>query len=84
MEVMITDSANPNAYPIVGFTWLLLYENQKDPAKADTAVNFASWIITDGQKFAEPLDYAPLKGAAQKNAEALVRKIKVNGAVVMR
>ena len=36
MEVMITDSANPNAYPIVGFTWLLLYENQKDPAKADT------------------------------------------------
>jgi phosphate transport system substrate-binding protein len=24
MEVMITDSANPNAYPIVGFTWLLL------------------------------------------------------------
>ena len=84
MEVMITDSANPNAYPIVGFTWLLLYENQKDPAKADTAVNFASWIITDGQKFAEPLDYAPLKGAAQKNAEALVKRIKVNGAVVMR
>jgi phosphate transport system substrate-binding protein len=84
MEVMITDSANPNAYPITGFTWLLMYENQKDPAKADTAVNFASWMITDGQKFALPLDYAPLKGAAQKKAEALMKRIKVNGAVVMR
>ena len=28
MEVSITDSANPNAYPISGFTWLLVYENQ--------------------------------------------------------
>jgi phosphate transport system substrate-binding protein len=84
MEVMITDSANPSAYPIVGFTWLLMYENQKDAAKADTSVNFASWMITDGQKFADALDYAPLKGAAQKKAEALVKKIKVNGAVVMR
>ena len=84
MEVMITDSANPSAYPIVGFTWLLMYENQKDPATADTAVNFASWMITDGQEFALPLDYASLKGTAQKKAEALVTKIKVNGANVMR
>ncbi len=84
MEVMITDSANPNAYPIVGFTWLLLYADQKDAAKADTVLHFASWMITDGQKFAMPLEYAPLKGAAQKKAEALVKKVKVNGSVVMR
>src|SRR5215472_8956062 len=35
MEIVITDSSNPNAYPITGFTWLLIYENQTDPAKAD-------------------------------------------------
>ena len=84
MEVVITDSPNPNAYPITGFTWLLVYENQTDAAKADAVAQLASWMVTDGQKYASPLDYAPLKGAAQKNAKALVKKIKANGALVMK
>jgi phosphate transport system substrate-binding protein len=84
MEIVITDSSNPVAYPISGFTWLLIYENQTDPAKADAVAQLASWIITDGQKFAAPLDYAPLKGVAQKKAMALVKKIKANGALVMK
>ena len=84
MEVMITDSANPNAYPIVGFTWLLLYANQKDAAKADATANFAWWMIHNGQKYAASLDYAELKGAAVKKAGALLKKIKANDAVVLR
>jgi phosphate transport system substrate-binding protein len=84
MEIVITDSSNPAAYPISGFTWLLIYENQTDPAKADAVAQLASWMITDGQKFAAPLDYAPLKGVAQKKAMALVKKIKANGALVMK
>jgi len=84
MEVLITDSSNPNAYPISGFTWLLVYENQTDPAKADAVAQLASWMIHDGQKYATPLDYAPLKGAAAKKADALVKRIKVNGALVLK
>jgi phosphate transport system substrate-binding protein len=84
MEALITDSSNPNAYPISGFTWLLVYENQTDAAKADAVAQLTSWMITDGQKYAIPLEYAPLKGAAVKKAEALVKKIKVNGVLVMR
>ncbi len=84
MEVVITDSSNPNAYPISGFTWLLVYENQSDPAKADAVANLAWWMLTDGQKYAAPLEYAPLKGAALKKAQALVKKIKVNNQIVVR
>lgn len=84
MEVVITDSANPNAYPISGFTWLLVYENQTDPAKADAVANLAWWMLHDGQKFATPLDYAPLKGAALKKAEALLKKIKVKNQIVLK
>jgi phosphate transport system substrate-binding protein len=84
MEVLITDSSNPNAYPISGFTWLLAYENQRDPAKAEAVAQLVSWMIHDGQKYATPLDYAPLKGAAVKKAEGLVKKIKVNGALVLK
>ena len=33
MKVMITNSSNPDAYPICGFTWILAYVNQTDKAK---------------------------------------------------
>jgi phosphate transport system substrate-binding protein len=84
MEVSITDSSNPNAYPISGFTWILAYENQTDPAKADAVAQLVNWMVTDGQKFAAPLEYAPLKGAAVKKAQALVKKIKSYGALVLK
>jgi phosphate transport system substrate-binding protein len=84
MEVLITDSANPNAYPISGFTWLLVYEDQTNAAKADAVAQLTWWMLHEGQKFALPLEYAPLKGAAVKKAEALVKKIKVNGAPVLK
>ena len=84
MEVVITDSPNPNAYPISGFTWVLVYENQTDEAKADVVANLVWWMIHDGQKLAEPLEYAPLKGAAVKKAEALVKKIKANNRLVLK
>jgi len=84
MEVMITDSSNPNAYPISGFTWLLVYENQADPVKGDAVANLVWWMLHDGQKYATPLEYAPLKGAAVKKAEALAKKIKVNNQMVLK
>ncbi len=84
MEVMITDSSNPEAYPITGFTWLLIYENEKDAAKADAIAHVAWWMIHDGQKFAKPLGYAPLQGAAIKKTENLVKSIKVNGSPVLK
>ena len=84
MEVVVTDSANPAAYPISGFTWLLIYENQTDPAKADAVAQLAWWMIHDGQKYAVPLEYAPLKGAAVKKAEALLKKVKVNNQIVLK
>jgi phosphate transport system substrate-binding protein len=84
MEVMVTDSANPQAYPITGFTWLLVYEHQKDEAKADTVANLVWWMIHDGQQYALPLEYAPLKGAALQKAESLVKKIQVNGHAVLK
>jgi phosphate transport system substrate-binding protein len=84
MEVMITDSSNASAYPISGFTWLLIYENQTDAAKGDAVAQLTWWMLHEGQQYALPLEYAPLKGAAIKKAEALVKKIKVGGAVALK
>jgi phosphate transport system substrate-binding protein len=60
-RVSIVNSSNPNAYPICGFSWMLLYKNMTDdPVKGKALVNFAKWAITEGQKYSADLYYAPL------------------------
>ncbi len=79
MKVMITNSSNPDAYPIVGFTWILAYVNQTDKAKGQTLANFLWWAIHDGQQFTEPLGYAKLSGLAVTKAENEILSIKYQG-----
>ena len=59
-RVSITNASGKDAYPIASFTWLLLYENPQDKAQAKVMVDFVKWALTDGQKFAKDLGYAPL------------------------
>ncbi len=83
MEVLLTDSANPKAYPISGFVWMLIYENEKDPARGDAVARLAWWVDHDGQKYTTPLEYAALSGAAVKKTEALLKKIEVGGKAIL-
>jgi phosphate transport system substrate-binding protein len=59
-RVSITNPPGKDAYPIASFTWLLLYENAQDKNQARIMVDFMKWALTDGQKFARDLGYAPL------------------------
>jgi phosphate transport system substrate-binding protein len=79
MKVMVTNSSNPLAYPIVGFTWILVAREQTDQAKGKALVDFLMWAITDGQQYTTPLNYAPLSPEAASKAEALIRSITYNG-----
>jgi len=59
-RVSITNADGANAYPISSFTWLLLYQHPTDKARSAAMVEFVKWALTDGQKFAPGLGYAPL------------------------
>jgi phosphate transport system substrate-binding protein len=59
-RVSIVNSAGANTYPITSFTWLLLYKNMPDAAKAKKLTDFVRWALTDGQAEVASLDYAPL------------------------
>ncbi|MEO8034182.1 MAG: phosphate ABC transporter substrate-binding protein PstS [Acidobacteriota bacterium] len=59
-RVSITNAPGADVYPISSFTWLLFYERPKDKARAKTMVDFMKWALTDGQRFAPELGYAPL------------------------
>ncbi len=79
MKVLLTDSSNPNAYPIVGFTWILAYVNQSDQAKGQALVYYLWWSIHDGQQFNKDLLYASLSPEAVKKAEAEIKSISYQG-----
>jgi phosphate transport system substrate-binding protein len=59
-RVSITNAPGNGVYPISSFTWLLLYESPKDRQMARVMVDFMRWALSDGQKFAPELGYAPL------------------------
>jgi phosphate transport system substrate-binding protein len=62
-RISIVNSPGSGAYPISSFTWLLLYREQTDSVKARKLVNFLRWALTEGEKQAAALDYAPLPPA---------------------
>jgi phosphate transport system substrate-binding protein len=76
-RVSITNAPGKTAYPISSFTWLLVYESPKDKATAKTFLDFMSWMLTDGQKYAKDLGYAPLPAPVVKLEQDALKKIKV-------
>jgi phosphate transport system substrate-binding protein len=78
----LTDGPNPNAYPITGTTYGLVYQNQTDPAKAKSLVNFFSWVLSAGQDQAASVNYAPLGKDLQGLALGQLHKIMLNGGPV--
>lgn len=58
-------------------TWLLVYRQQSDHAKGQAIVNFLKRALTDGQKDAAPLNYAPLPEAVVNKELKALKQIAV-------
>jgi phosphate transport system substrate-binding protein len=72
----MTNAPGKDAYPIAGATWLLVYEQQKDPMKGKKLVEFLKWAMKDGEKMARDLQYAPLPENVQERVLKRVDEIK--------
>ena len=79
-RISIVDGPGPDAYPISSFTWILVYQQQKDAVKGKKLVDFLNWALTDGQALATPLDYAPLPTDMAANVQARLKTIDITGA----
>ncbi len=73
----MTNAPGKGAYPIAGATWLLVYQQQKDPAKGKKLVEFLKWSVTDGEKMAKDLQYAPLPESVQQRVLKRIGEIKI-------
>jgi phosphate transport system substrate-binding protein len=76
LRVSITNADGKDAYPISGFTWLLVYKKMKDPEKAKAVVKFLHWAMGEGQSYAKDLYYAPLPKDVVKLCEKKIASIE--------
>ncbi|MEW6008204.1 MAG: phosphate ABC transporter substrate-binding protein PstS [Candidatus Omnitrophota bacterium] len=74
-RVSLVDPDGKDAYPISGFTWILVYKNQNDPVKGKKIVEFLRWAITDGQDYSADLLYAPLPKSMINKIEEKISQI---------
>jgi len=84
MKVSIVNSPGAEAYPITGFTWALIYQDQKDKAKGTALVNFLNWSIHDGQNLSETLQYAKLPASLVVREEAMLKSITFQGQPILK
>jgi len=82
-RLFFTNPDGKDAYPVAGFTWILIYKDQPDAVKGKALVEFLWWAIHDGQKYAPTLLYAPLPKSLVTRIERTLRMVTSKGAAVM-
>ena len=79
----LLDLPGPATWPIVGASYILIYEEQPDAAEAKSLLGFLDWCLNEGDGVAEELGYVPLPdGVAQRNRAAWTAKVKSKGKAV--
>ena len=73
--VWVSDPEAPDAYPIVTYTWMLLYKKYDNKDKRDALVGLLDYSLTDGQKESESLGYVPLPAEVAAKVKAAADNI---------
>jgi phosphate transport system substrate-binding protein len=83
-RVFFTNADGRDAYPISGFTWLLIYGEQQDAARARALIEYVRWAVNDGQQYAGPLLYARLPKSLVERIERTLRSVTAQGRPVLQ
>ncbi|KQR41161.1 phosphate ABC transporter substrate-binding protein PstS [Deinococcus sp. Leaf326] len=82
-RVSLTNSANADAYPIASFTYVIFYQDQKygtrTEAQGEALQKMLTWMVTTGQGYNEPLDYAKLPSAVANKAKTIINSMTYGG-----
>ncbi|HEU5441027.1 MAG TPA: phosphate ABC transporter substrate-binding protein PstS [Ktedonobacterales bacterium] len=78
LRFFFVNAPGATSYPIAGFSWLLVYQNQKDADKGQAIANFLWYGVHDGQQFASP-NYVPLPANIVQKDEAKIKAMQCGG-----
>lgn len=76
-KVVFVNAPGRNSYPIAGFTYLIIYKNQTNPAKAKMLLDFINWAYTKGEAMAKSLEYVPLPADIIAKVKRQLKKVTI-------
>ncbi|BAW95322.1 phosphate ABC transporter, periplasmic phosphate-binding protein [[Synechococcus] sp. NIES-970] len=71
----IPDPSQPEAYPIVGLTWLLIYGQYDDANTIKGLKEFVTWTLTKGDSYAEELGYIPIPNDLEQRVLEVMKNL---------
>lgn len=87
-KVSLTNTEAADGYPITGFSWVIIYQeqsyNNRSQDRATKLVKLLWWMIHDGQQYSSALNYAPLPQAAVTVGENILKSATFNGKPIMQ
>jgi phosphate transport system substrate-binding protein len=87
-KVSLTNTDAADGYPISGFSWVIIYKEQKyndrSLDRATKLLKLLSWTIHDGQQFSSALNYAPLSPAAVSVGDAILKSATYDGKPILQ
>lgn len=72
--LLVPNPSGEEAYPIVGLTWMLLYNEYDDPQVAKAIESMVDWAQNEGGKYAKQLGYIPLSGDVSERVKSTVEE----------
>ncbi|MFQ5802713.1 MAG: phosphate ABC transporter substrate-binding protein PstS [Candidatus Methylomirabilales bacterium] len=82
-RISLVNQRGNHSYPIASFTWILLYQDQRDCDRGQKVVEFLWWAIHEGQRSAPKLLYAPLPDEVVRMVEATLKTITCDAKPVL-
>lgn len=87
-KVSLTNTDAADGYPISGFSWVILYKEQKygdrSADRAGRLVKLIEWMIHDGQQYSSALTYAPLSSAAVSAGDGVLKTVTYDGKPILQ
>jgi phosphate transport system substrate-binding protein len=76
LRAFFPDPEGRDAYPIVTFTWMLLYRHYPDAKQGEAVKKFVNWCLHEGQQHNESLGFIRLPPAVAVEATKAVEAIR--------
>jgi len=77
LRFSLTNAPDKGAYPITGTTWAIVYVDQTKNKRGKELVSFLTWLVGDGQLFAEQLLYSKMPTELAEKSLSMIGRINV-------
>ncbi len=79
LRFYIVNAPGSGSYPISGFSWVIVYQNQSNADKGKAVANMLWWMTHQGQQYSTALSYVPLPSTIVTKDEAQIKSMTCGG-----